>query len=197
MTTPNPGPGPVSEASSSLDALARDVADAALLRGTFTLRSGRTSSYYLDKYRFSTRPDLLRRIGAALAALVIDEEAATGVRFDRLAGAELGGVPLVTALGLALDRPTLLVRAGKKDYGTAKRIEGVFEPGERAVFIEDVTTSGGQAIEAVGVLREAGLIVPCVITTIDREEGARAAIEAGDVRFRALLRRAMLGIDES
>ncbi|MEQ8768920.1 MAG: orotate phosphoribosyltransferase [Phycisphaerales bacterium] len=170
--------------------LARAIADLSLLRGTFTLRSGRTSSYYLDKYRFSTRPEVLGPVGAMLAE--------RAMRFDptRLAGAELGGIPLVTVASLETGLPSVFIRNAKKDYGTAKQLEGVIEPGDRVVFVEDVATTAGQALEAVGVLREAGAEVPAIITVIDRLEGARENVEAAGLAFEALFTKRDLGVDE-
>src|SRR5262249_25994968 len=124
--------------------VARAIADVALLRGTFTLRSGRTSSYYLDKYLFSTRPEVLGRLGKLFAERI--RQMQPGV--DRLAGAELGGIPLVTVASLQTGLPCVFVRNKKKDYGTAKQLEGVLRPGDRLVIVEDVATTGGQALEA-------------------------------------------------
>lgn len=180
--------------------LAAAIAEAALLRGEFTLRSGRTSSYYLDKYLFSTRPEILDAVGELLGERIDDiedrlaEKGTPGV--DRLAGAELGGIPLVTVAGLVTGLPTIFIRNQKKDYGTAKRLEGVVEKGDRVLIIEDVATSGGQAIEAAKTLRDEGAEVLGVIVTIDRQEGAREAIEAEGLRFEALFTKADLGIDE-
>lgn len=175
--------------------LARAIADAALLRGTFTLRSGRTSSYYLDKYRFSTRPEVLGPLSHLFAERIARIAADRG-RVDRLAGAELGGIPLVAATCLVSGHPTLFVRNAKKDYGTAKQLEGVVNPGDKVVFLEDVATTGGQALEAVGVLRAAGAEVVAIICTIDRLEGARENIEKAGIRFEALFTKRDLGVDE-
>jgi orotate phosphoribosyltransferase len=177
--------------------LAKAIAEVALLRGTFTLRSGRTSSYYLDKYLFSTRPEVLGPLGELFAERIAQvARALPGGRVERLAGAELGGIPLVTAASLQTGIPCLFVRNAKKDYGTAKQLEGVLNRGERVIFVEDVATTGGQALEAVRVLREAGAEVAAVICTIDRQEGARANIEAAGLRFEALFTKADLGIAE-
>lgn len=175
-------------------ALARAIAEIALLRGEFILRSGRTSRYYLDKYLFTTRPEVLRPIGRLLAEAVLAHERG-GVRFDRLAGAELGGIPLVTAASLHMGRPCVLVRNQKKDYGTARQIEGAFKAGERVALLEDVATTAGQAIEAAGALRAAGLEVPLVVAVIDRQEGAAERAAAAGLRFEALFTKADLGID--
>lgn len=97
--------------------LLQRIRDAALLFGQFTLRSGRTSTYYLDKYLFETQPDILTALGQRFAAHVTDD-------IDRLAVAELGGIPLVCATSMATGKPMVLIRNQKKDYGTAKRLEG-------------------------------------------------------------------------
>lgn len=175
--------------------LAKAIADAALLRGTFTLRSGRTSSYYLDKYLFETQPVVLRALAKEFANR-IDALRAGGERVDRLAGAELGGIPLVTAAGLETGLPMVLVRNQKKDYGTAKQMEGKLERGERVVMVEDVATTGGQALEAVKVLQAAGAEVVMVIAVIDRQEGARENFEKAGVRFEALFTKGDLGVGD-
>ena len=129
--------------------LARAIAEVALLRGMFTLRSGRTSSFYLDKYLFSTRPELLRRLGPMFAERVRAMGERPGVKVARLAGAELGGMPLVTVASLETGLTSVFVRNQKKDYGTSKQLEGVVNAGDVMVLVEDVATTGGQAIEAV------------------------------------------------
>jgi orotate phosphoribosyltransferase len=174
--------------------LARAIADVALLRGTFTLRSGKTSSYYLDKYLFSTRPELLRRLAPLFAARIDAMGNAAGVRVVRLAGAELGGIPLVTAASLETGLPCVFVRNKKKDYGTAKQLEGAISKGDAIVLLEDVATTGGQALEAVESLRESGAEVLGVIATIDRLEGARENVEAAGLRFDALFTKTDLGV---
>ena len=129
--------------------LIRRIRDTALLRGTFTLRSGRTSKYYLDKYLFETQPDILAALGERFATRVDD-------RVDCLAGAELGGIPLVTVASLSSGKPSVLIRNQKKDYGTARQLEGQLKPGDRVVIVEDIVTSGGQVLEAAKVIQKAG-----------------------------------------
>lgn len=180
------------------DHLARRIAELALLRGEFTLRSGRKSRYYLDKYLFSTRPDVLADIGRLFAERIeqIAKEQGEGCGVERLAGAELGGIPLVTVASIETGLPCLFIRNAKKEYGTARQMEGKLEAGDRVIFVEDVATTGGQALEAVKVLREAGATVLAVIATIDRLEGARENIEGAGVRFESLFTKRDLGIDE-
>ncbi len=172
------------------NALARRIAEVALLRGEFTLRSGRKSRYYLDKYLFSTQPDVLRELGELFAQRIAPR------RVDRLAGAELGGIPLVTAASLATGLPCIFVRNARKDYGTAKQIEGALSAGEKIIIVEDIATTGGQVLEAAKVLVDLGAVVDTIIATIDREEGARTNIEAAGYRFESLFTKTDLGIDE-
>jgi orotate phosphoribosyltransferase len=164
--------------------LAAAIRDAALLEGDFVLRSGKRSSYYLDKYRFGTRPDLLRPLGEAIAAAVA-EHAPDAVR---LAAPELGAVPLAAAASLEAGLPFVIVRKQAKDYGTANRIEGVFVEGERVCLVEDVVTSGGAALDAVEALRQDGLVVSNAVCVVDREEGGADALARAAVRLRALVR---------
>ena len=157
--------------------LAEALRDAALLEGDFVLRSGKRSSYYLDKYRFETRPDLLGLLGERIAAAVAEAEPDA----VRIAAPELGAVPLAAAASLAGGLPFVIVRGEPKGYGTGNRIEGPYEEGELVCLVEDVVTSGGAALSAVEALREAGLRVSHAVCVVDREEGgadelARAAV---------------------
>jgi orotate phosphoribosyltransferase len=163
--------------------LAAEIRDAALLEGDFVLRSGKRSNYYLDKYRFSTRPDLLAALGVAIAAVVAEHEPDA----VRLAAPELGAVPLAAAASLESLLPFVIVRNAAKAYGTGNRIEGVFRAGERVCLVEDVVTAGGAALEAVEALREAGLLVSTVVCVVDREEGGADALARAAVRLRPLL----------
>lgn len=170
--------------------LAQSIANVALLRGTFTLRSGRVSNYYLDKYLFSTRPEVLSQLGPLFAQRILPYKP------TRLAGAELGGIPLVTVASLNTGLPCIFVRNQKKDYGTAKQLEGVLNKGDTVVFVEDVATTGGQALEAAAVLQAAGANVLAIIATIDRQEGARENVEKAGIKFEALFTKKDLGINE-
>jgi orotate phosphoribosyltransferase len=160
------------------------IREHAYLEGDFVLRSGRRSSFYLDKYRFETRPELLEAIGARLADLVAEHEPDA----DRLAGPELGAVALAAATSLASSRPFLIVRKDAKGYGTGNRLEGAFASGERVCLVEDVVTSGGAAVSAVEALREAGLECRTAVCVVDREEGGMDELARHGVRLRPLFR---------
>jgi orotate phosphoribosyltransferase len=172
------------------DDLGPRLREAALLEGDFVLRSGRRSRFYLDKYRFETRPDLLRDIGAALA----ERARAVDPGVERLAGPELGGVALAAAASLASGLPFLIVRGEAKAYGTGRRVEGAFEPGERIVVVEDVVTTGGAAREAVEALREQGLHCDVVVAVVDRLEGGAEGLAEAGIRLVSLVDASALGL---
>src|SRR3954467_12303916 len=169
--------------------LVRRISDLALLRGEFTLRSGRKSNYYLDKYRFETQPDVLIELGKLFAQHVTE-------KIDRIAGAELGAVPLAAATAMACGKPCLFVRNQKKDYGTAKQIEGVLNEGESVLIVEDVLTTGGQVLEAAKTLETLGAKIDRIVAVIDRMEGARENIEGAGYKFEALFTTKDLGVEK-
>jgi orotate phosphoribosyltransferase len=164
--------------------LAAAVREHAYLEGDFVLRSGRRSSYYLDKYRFETLPEVLRPLGDALAELARDAEPGA----TRLAGPELGAVALTAAASLASGLPFVIVRKAPKSYGTGNRLEGAFDEGDLMCLVEDVVTSGGAAVDSVEALREAGLVVRNAVCVVDREEGGSETLAAAGVRLRPLFR---------
>ena len=172
------------QAELSREELGAALREHAYLEGDFVLRSGRRSRYYLDKYRFETRPDLLGQLGERIARLVIEHEPEA----TRLAGPELGAVPLAAAASLASGLPYLIVRKEAKDYGTGNRLEGAFEQGERICLVEDVVTTGGAAVAAIEAVREAGLTVRTAVCVVDREEGGADALARVAVRLRPLFR---------
>jgi orotate phosphoribosyltransferase len=166
-------------------ALARRIYDTAHLTGEFRLRSGVTSNEYFDKYLFESDPSLLRAIAEELAPLV-----PTGV--DAVAGLELGGVPLATALSQVTGLPTRFVRKEPKTYGTCRLAEGGDVDGERLVVVEDVVTSGGQVVMSCRQLRERGAAIVRVLCVIDREAGGADALRAEGLQLHALFTMAAL-----
>jgi orotate phosphoribosyltransferase len=160
--------------------LAARVYRAAHLTGTFRLRSGVVSHEYFDKYRFESDPDLLGDIADAMVELIPPE-------IDALAGLELGGVPLATALSLKTGLPVLFVRKEAKTYGTCRLAEGGEIDGRRLVIIEDVVTSGGQIVTSCQQLRELGASVETAACVIDRQAGGAAHLAAASLDLRSLL----------
>jgi orotate phosphoribosyltransferase len=170
--------------------LGRRLVSRAYLEGDFVLRSGRRSRYYLDKYRFETDPELLAGLGRELAALVRRHAPDAAL----LAGPELGAVPLAAVASIEAGLPYVIVRKEAKEYGTAKRLEGVHTPGMRVCVIEDVVTSGGALLAAIEALRAAELDVSAAISVVDREEGGAEAIAAAGVAYTALFTVSSLGL---
>lgn len=177
-------------AAMSPDSLAQRVNAIARLIGTFTLRSGQIATEYFDKYRFEADPALLADIAAAMVPLL---PAGTEV----LAGLELGGVPIATALSLQTGLPAAFVRKQAKTYGTARLAEGADIEGRRVTVIEDVITTGGQVVISTNDLRALGAIVDHVVCVIDRSPDHGAALAAEGLTMTALLTRAELDAAES
>jgi orotate phosphoribosyltransferase len=161
--------------------LAPRIRDAALLEGDFVLSSGERSSYYVDKYLFSTEPNLLRDVAEALAAQIPEGA-------ERLAGVELGAVPLVVATALATGLPYVIVRKSAKEHGSSagRSVEGNLYRGERVALVEDVVTTGTQAVRAARNLVGAGAEVVTIVAVLDRREENGG--ELGGFPFQALLR---------
>lgn len=161
--------------------LVRRMVEASELHGEFVLSSGRTSNVYFDKFRFLTRPDLLRDVAREVAGLLAP-------------GTELLGAPegaamlLVAAVSLETGLPVTVVRKEAKAYGTRAQVEGEVAPGARTTLLEDVSTTGHQVRRAAEVLAEAGADVSRIVLAIDRG-GADVLREAGyEVATVAVLR---------
>ena len=151
----------------------------ALQFGTFTLASGRSSPYYVDIKRAVTRPELLRTIADGMAPFAQDT--------DRIAGVELGAVPIAAAVSLASGKPYIMVRKASKEHGTKKEFEGELNRGDRVLFVEDVVTTGGTLRSAIDRLRAHGARVEDVVAVVDREEGGEKTLSEIGVRLHALL----------
>jgi orotate phosphoribosyltransferase len=167
--------------------LAKRIREAAYLEGDFTLRSGRKSKYYLDKYLFETQPDILRALGDLFARHVRPST-------TLIAGAELGGIALAAAASMTCGKPFVIIRNQKKDYGTGKPYEGKIGDGDSVLVVEDIATTGGQVLEAANFIKSVGAKVERIVAVIDRQEGARENITQAGFEFDALFTKADLGI---
>ena len=159
--------------------LAVRVGELCRLTGDFTLRSGRVASTYFDKYLFEADPALLEAIAAHMTKLVPDTT-------EVVAGLELGGVPVATAISLATGIPAAFVRKAAKTYGTAKLVEGAAVAGRHVLIIEDVVTTGGQAATSAVQLRERGATVDTVLCVVDRSGANHPELDALDLSVHAL-----------
>ncbi|MDG6226220.1 MAG: orotate phosphoribosyltransferase [Candidatus Thermoplasmatota archaeon] len=155
--------------------------------GDFVLTSGKKSRYYVDIKKASSRPKILRRITSGFGE--------RGIQCDKVAGVELGAVPLIVSYSLEYDKPFLIIRKGERDHGMKSPIEGDIAPGESVLLLEDVITSGGSVLRAIDMLEEAGAKVEAVLTVVDREEGGAERVSKRCayhplIRARELLARA-------
>jgi orotate phosphoribosyltransferase len=169
--------------------LIRRIKETAYLEGDFTLRSGKKSKYYLDKYLFETCPDILKALGAEFARHLTDD-------VTLIAGAELGGVALAAATAMHTGKKWIIVRNAKKGYGTGKLIEGVLNKGDVVLLVEDIATTGGQVLEAAKVIADAGASVKKIVCVIDRKQGAEENITAAGYKFESILTKDDLGIKD-
>jgi len=147
--------------------LARRIAEISTLEGEFTLRSGQIANRYFDKYRFEGEPSLLKPLARVMADLIPEGT-------EMLAGLELGGVPLATAISLETGLPAAFIRKKAKTYGTCRAIEGQDFTNRRITFIEDVITTGGAVADAHRLALEGKASVLGVVCAIWRGDGAPA-----------------------
>jgi orotate phosphoribosyltransferase len=146
------------------------VSCGAVMFGDFTLTSGKKSRYYVNIKKASSRPDILKRI--------VEGFSEKGYKPDRVAGVELGAVPLIVAYSVLYDVPFVIIRKGDRDHGMRSRLEGEVRKGESILLLEDVVTSGGSVLKAMDILEESGAHVEAVLTVVDREEGGTDPISA-------------------
>lgn len=150
--------------------------------GEFTLKSGDRSPIYLDLRLLAGQPRLLALVAQAYLPLL------EPLAFDRLCGVPYAGIPIATAVALNSGHPLLYTRKERKTYGTRAAVEGGSSSGERVVLIDDLATTGGSKFEAIDQLSGEGLQVEDVVVLIDRQGGAREALEARGLRLHAVFR---------
>lgn len=165
-------------------------------RRRVTLASGRESDFYID-----LRRTLMRPRGLQLAGRLTLERLLAGAPVDAVGGMAVGAVPLVAAvLAAAAERDPksglggFFVRKEAKRHGLGRRIEGVFEKGQRVALLEDTTTTGGSTLDAVDVVQAEGGRVARVLCLVDRGEGAAHAFQERGLELEPLFRREDLGV---
>jgi len=145
--------------------LAKAIYNVSHITGEFILRSGQTSKEYFDKYLFEADPRILVDIAKTMKNLIPKDT-------EVIAGLEMGGIPLVTALMMETGIKAAFIRKKAKEYGTCRLAEGANIEGKRVCIIEDIVTTGGQQIESALELRKRGAVVDTAICVILRDEKA-------------------------
>lgn len=161
------------------DELCKAIYEVAHLQGNFKLRSGQISNEYFDKYLFESNPLILSEIAKYLAKQIPEDT-------EILAGLEMGGIPIATALSLETGIPVVFVRKKAKEYGTCKLAEGTDIKNKRVCIIEDVVTTGGQIILSSEDLKEFGAKLGTVMCVIERNPEGRRKLEEVGLNLKAL-----------
>lgn len=162
--------------------LAQEIQKIALLKGEFLLRSGQKSDFYFDKYRFESQPKLLKAIAQHMVSLIPKDT-------EILAGLEMGGIPIATALAMEANLPVVFVRKKAKDYGTCKFAEGIESLKDKKVcMIEDVVTTGGQVLLSAKDLRGEGALITGVLCVIQRNADATQILAKDNLALSALFK---------
>jgi orotate phosphoribosyltransferase len=159
--------------------LSRKIFNTSHLEGSFKLRSGQVSNEYFDKYLFESDPKLLVEIAAQLSELIPEGT-------EVLAGLEMGGIPLATALSLQTGIPSVFVRKKAKEYGTCKLAEGIDIRDRKVCIIEDVITTGGQVVLSANDLKQFGARVKYVLCVIERDIRSRDNLDKAGLELLSL-----------
>jgi len=149
--------------------------------GSFTLHSGKLSPIYLDLRLLASHPQMMKLAARAYSSMLEPLE------FDRIAGVPLAGLPIATAVSLEMDRPMIYPRSASKSYGTGKLVEGDWSPGQRAVVVDDVATSGDSLLQGIALLEKAGLEVRDAVVLIDRQQGGEEKVASAGYRLHSLV----------
>lgn len=145
--------------------------------GEFILKSGIKSPFYIDLRKTSADPQLMKIVGKVYASMIDDLEGVS------IAGIPVAAISLATVASLETGIPMIYPRMNAKSHGTGNAIEGVFEAGDRVILLDDLITTGKSKIEAVEILREAGLIVEDLVVLLERGTQGRKDMEAAGIKL--------------
>ena len=149
--------------------------------GSFTFKSGMQSPMYIDLRRIISYPETLTTISELMWEKIKNND------FDAICGVPYTALPIATVISIKHDKPMLMRRKEKKEYGTKQKIEGIFAPGQKVIVIEDLVTTGGSTLETIVDLEKEGLIVTDVVICVDRQQGGKQRLEKMGYKVHALL----------
>ncbi len=148
--------------------------------GTFKLSSGILSPYYVDLRLIPSDPEAFRRAISFYQALV---EPGLAKKVQRLAGIPTAGIAYAAVLAFNLSKPFLYVRKESKEHGHERRIEGLLQPGDKVLVLDDVVTTGKNIIEAVEAIRAEGGVVEDAAVLLDRQQGGETNLRKIGVKL--------------
>lgn len=167
------------------ESLACELVDAGAIKfGTYTLKSGISSPFYVDLRVSVSHPKLLHDIANAVAATIKEDE----IQGDLLCGVPYTALPIATLVSTTMHKPMVMVRKEAKVYGTKRPIEGHFQPGQTCIIIEDIVSSGSSVIEIAKALSTAGLVVTDAVVFLDREQGGRENLLKWNIKLHSIFR---------
>ena len=149
--------------------------------GSFTFKSGMQSPMYIDLRRIISYPETLTTISELMWEKIKNND------FDAICGVPYTALPIATVISINHNKPMLMRRKEKKEYGTKQKIEGIFVPGQIVIVIEDLVTTGGSTLETIVDLEKVGLIVTDVVICVDRQQGGKQRLEKMGYKVHALL----------
>lgn len=161
--------------------LEKKIADRAVIKGNFVLRSGNVTDTYFDKYQIEAAPDLLLKVSKRLVSMIPPGT-------DVLAGMDLGGIPICVTMSQISGLPAAFIRKRRKSYGTCRLVEGAELVNRNVLIIEDVVSTGGQVITSAAMLRQLGIEITKVLCVIDRETGGKENLEAVGIQLLSLFK---------
>ena len=148
--------------------------------GSFTLKSGIESPFYVDLRPLASSPELLKTLANFL--LNLEEE----TPYDLICGVPYAALPMATVMSIASGIPLIIKRKENKGYGTKRMLEGVFQDGQNCLLVEDVITSGKSLIETIQEVEREGLIVSDIVVVLDREQGGIERLKKQGYRVKTL-----------